>query len=171
LQRPLEALLRYYPKKEEVAEVTVPQRRIYAANSARRSIARSGASSRKLYVTELDAILYEPNEGRCSQHERMDPRLERPPAPRFRRGNRVLMKDEECATVFAENPSVFDPSIEEKIELLHLMESRRNRRGHVRLSIPGVGPRLLRTRRAGRDNRHKPDEGDQAQCSARHAMK
>src|SRR5437762_4994977 len=40
-----------------------------------------------------------------------------------------------------QNPSVFDPGIEEKIEILHLMESLRI--DSVNIGLPGAGPRAF----------------------------
>jgi 2-isopropylmalate synthase len=53
-------------------------------------------------------------------------------------GTRVLMNDETLRDGL-QNPSVFDPSIEEKIEILHLMESLRI--DAVNIGLPGAGPR------------------------------
>src|SRR5258705_1292594 len=53
-------------------------------------------------------------------------------------GTRVLMNDETLRDGL-QNPSVFDPSIEEKIEILHLMESLGV--DAVTIGLPGAGPR------------------------------
>jgi 2-isopropylmalate synthase len=53
-------------------------------------------------------------------------------------GTRVLMNDETLRDGL-QNPSVFDPSIEEKIEILHLMESLGI--DAVNIGLPGAGPR------------------------------
>jgi len=55
-------------------------------------------------------------------------------------GTRVLMNDETLRDGL-QNPSVFDPSIEEKIEILHLMESLRI--DSVNIGLPGAGPRAF----------------------------
>ena len=53
-------------------------------------------------------------------------------------GTRVLLDDETLRDGL-QNPSVFDPTIEEKIEILHLMESLRI--DSVNIGLPGAGPR------------------------------
>jgi len=53
-------------------------------------------------------------------------------------GTSVLMNDETLRDGL-QNPSVFDPSIEGKIEILHLMESLRI--DAVNIGLPGAGPR------------------------------
>jgi 2-isopropylmalate synthase len=53
-------------------------------------------------------------------------------------GTRVLLNDETLRDGL-QNPSVFDPSIEEKIEILHLMESLGI--DAVNIGLPGAGPR------------------------------
>jgi 2-isopropylmalate synthase len=60
-----------------------------------------------------------------------------PPIPH---GKRVLLDDETLRDGL-QNPSVFDPSIEEKIEILHLMESLRI--DSVNIGLPGAGPRAV----------------------------
>src|SRR3979409_684752 len=55
-------------------------------------------------------------------------------------GTRVLLNDETLRDGL-QNPSVFDPSIEEKIEILHLMESLGI--DAVNIGLPGAGPRAL----------------------------
>ncbi len=55
-------------------------------------------------------------------------------------GTRVLMNDETLRDGL-QNPSVFDPSIEDKIEILHLMESLRI--DAVNIGLPGAGPRAF----------------------------
>jgi 2-isopropylmalate synthase len=55
-------------------------------------------------------------------------------------GTRVLMNDETLRDGL-QNPSVFDPSIEEKIEILHLMESLGI--DAVNIGLPGAGPRAF----------------------------
>src|SRR2546430_17015674 len=47
--------------------------------------------------------------------------------------------DDETLRDGLQNPSVFDPSIEEKIEILHLMESLGI--DSVNIGLPGAGPR------------------------------
>jgi len=54
-------------------------------------------------------------------------------------GTRVLMNDETLRDGL-QNPSVFDPSIEEKIEILHLMESLGI--DAVNIGLPAAGPRV-----------------------------
>src|SRR5579872_5674975 len=53
-------------------------------------------------------------------------------------GTRVLLNDETLRDGL-QNPSVFDPSIEEKIEILHLMESLGI--DSLNIGLPGAGPR------------------------------
>src|SRR5437899_11346923 len=53
---------------------------------------------------------------------------------------RVLLDDETLRDGL-QNPSVFDPSIEEKIEILHLMESLGI--DAVNIGLPGAGPRAF----------------------------
>ena len=60
-----------------------------------------------------------------------------PPIPR---GTRVLLDDETLRDGL-QNPSVFDPSIGEKIEILHLMESLGI--DSVNIGLPGAGPRAV----------------------------
>src|ERR1700680_1727353 len=55
-------------------------------------------------------------------------------------GTRVLLNDETLRDGL-QNPSVFDPSIEEKIEILHLMESLGI--DSVNIGLPGAGPRAV----------------------------
>ncbi len=55
-------------------------------------------------------------------------------------GTRVLLDDETLRDGL-QNPSVFDPSIEEKIEILHLMESLGI--DAVNIGLPGAGPRAV----------------------------
>src|SRR5438045_8623121 len=59
-------------------------------------------------------------------------------APTIPPGTRVLLNDETLRDGL-QNPSVFDPSIEEKIEILHLMESLGI--DSVNIGLPGAGPR------------------------------
>src|SRR6201997_5646977 len=58
--------------------------------------------------------------------------------PQIPPGTRVLL-DDETVRDGLQNPSVFDPSIEEKIEILHLMESLGI--DSVNIGLPGAGPR------------------------------
>jgi 2-isopropylmalate synthase len=58
--------------------------------------------------------------------------------PQIPPGTRVLLDDETLRDGL-QNPSVFDPSIEEKIEILHLMESLGI--DSVNIGLPGAGPR------------------------------
>ena len=60
--------------------------------------------------------------------------------PPIRPGTRVLLDDETLRDGL-QNPSVFDPSIEEKIEILHLMESLGI--DSVNIGLPGAGPRAF----------------------------
>src|SRR5271157_1849318 len=55
-------------------------------------------------------------------------------------GTRVLLNDETLRDGL-QNPSVHDPSIEEKIEILHLMESLRI--DSLNIGLPGAGPRAV----------------------------
>jgi 2-isopropylmalate synthase len=60
--------------------------------------------------------------------------------PQIRPGTRVLMNDETLRDGL-QNPSVVDPSIEDKIEILHLMESLGIE--SVNIGLPGAGPRAM----------------------------
>jgi 2-isopropylmalate synthase len=60
--------------------------------------------------------------------------------PAIRPGTRVLLNDETLRDGL-QNPSVFDPSIEEKIEILHLMEDVGI--DSVNIGLPGAGPRAV----------------------------
>jgi 2-isopropylmalate synthase len=60
--------------------------------------------------------------------------------PQIAPGTRVLLNDETLRDGL-QNPSVFDPSIEEKIEILHLMEALGI--GAVNIGLPGAGPRAF----------------------------
>ena len=55
-------------------------------------------------------------------------------------GTRVLLNDETLRDGL-QNPSVFDPPIEEKIEILHLMEALGI--NALDLGLPGAGPRAV----------------------------
>src|SRR5467141_4899500 len=55
-------------------------------------------------------------------------------------GTRVLLNDETLRDGL-QNPSVYDPSIEEKIEILHLMEALGI--DAVNIGLPGAGPRAV----------------------------
>ena len=55
-------------------------------------------------------------------------------------GTRVLLNDETLRDGL-QNPSIHDPSIEEKIEILHLMEALKI--DSVNIGLPGAGPRAL----------------------------
>ena len=55
-------------------------------------------------------------------------------------GTRVMLDDETLRDGL-QNPSVFDPGIEEKIEILHLMEALGI--DSVNIGLPGAGPRAL----------------------------
>jgi 2-isopropylmalate synthase len=60
--------------------------------------------------------------------------------PRLDGGTRVLLNDETLRDGL-QNPSVHDPSIAEKIEILHLMEALGI--ASVNIGLPGAGPRAL----------------------------
>lgn len=60
--------------------------------------------------------------------------------PQIRPGTRVLLDDETLRDGL-QNPSVVDPSIEDKIEILHLMESLGI--DSVNIGLPGAGPRAV----------------------------
>jgi len=60
--------------------------------------------------------------------------------PQIAPGTRVLLDDETLRDGL-QNPSVFDPPIEEKIEILHLMESLGI--DSVNIGLPGAGPRAF----------------------------
>src|SRR5215469_18602090 len=51
----------------------------------------------------------------------------------------VVLLDDETLRDGLQNPSVFDPSIEDKVEILHLMESLGIEA--VNIGLPGAGPR------------------------------
>jgi isopropylmalate/homocitrate/citramalate synthase len=61
-------------------------------------------------------------------------------APLIPPGTRVLLNDETLRDGL-QNPSVYDPSIEEKVEILHLMESLGI--DSVNIGLPGAGPRAV----------------------------
>src|SRR5258708_7788609 len=61
-------------------------------------------------------------------------------APLIPPGTRVLLNDEPLRDGL-QNPSVYDPSIEEKIEILHLMESLGI--DSLNIGLPGAGPRAV----------------------------
>src|SRR5690349_23500994 len=61
-------------------------------------------------------------------------------APLIPPGTRVLLNDETLRDGL-QNPSVYDPSIEENIEILHLMESLGI--DSVNIGLPGAGPRAV----------------------------
>src|SRR5258708_32522666 len=61
-------------------------------------------------------------------------------APLIPPGTRVLLNDETLRDGL-QNPSVYDPSIEEKIEILHLMEGLGI--DSVNIGLPGAGPRAV----------------------------
>src|SRR5215475_8024892 len=60
--------------------------------------------------------------------------------PQIPPGTHVMLDDETLRNGL-QNPSVFDPSIEEKIEILHLMESLGI--DSVNIGLPGAGPRAV----------------------------
>jgi len=60
--------------------------------------------------------------------------------PQIPAGTRVLLNDETLRDGL-QNPSVFDPSIEEKFELLHLMEALGI--DALNIGLPGAGPRAF----------------------------
>lgn len=60
--------------------------------------------------------------------------------PQIPPGTRVMLDDETLRDGL-QNPSVFDPRIEEKIEILHLMESLGI--DSVNIGLPGAGPRAV----------------------------
>jgi 2-isopropylmalate synthase len=60
--------------------------------------------------------------------------------PAIPAGTRVLLNDETLRDGL-QNPSVHDPGIEEKIEILHLMESLGI--DSVNIGLPGAGPRAF----------------------------
>src|SRR5215470_19755787 len=60
--------------------------------------------------------------------------------PHIPAGQRILLNDETLRDGL-QNPSVYDPSIEEKIEILHLMESLGIEQ--VNIGLPGAGPRAV----------------------------
>src|SRR5260370_40383148 len=61
-------------------------------------------------------------------------------APIIPPGTRVLLNDETLRDGL-QNPSVYDPSIEEKIEILHLMEALGI--DSLNIGLPGAGPRAV----------------------------
>src|SRR3984893_8528816 len=60
--------------------------------------------------------------------------------PAIAAGTRVLLNDETLRDGL-QNPSVFDPRIDEKIEILHLMESLGINSANI--GLPGAGPRAI----------------------------
>src|SRR5205807_2953766 len=64
--------------------------------------------------------------------------------PEIPAGTPVLLDDETLRDGL-QNPSVFDPSIEDKLEILHLMESLGI--DAVNIGLPGAGPRAAPRRR------------------------
>src|ERR1700730_150292 len=60
--------------------------------------------------------------------------------PAIPSGTRVLLNDETLRDGL-QNPSIQDPTIEEKIEILHLMESLQI--DSVNIGLPGAGPHAL----------------------------
>src|SRR2546426_11350645 len=60
--------------------------------------------------------------------------------PQIPPGTRVLLDDETLRDGL-QNPSVFDPTIDDKIEILHLMESLGI--DAVNIGLPGAGPRAV----------------------------
>src|ERR1700740_1205827 len=61
-------------------------------------------------------------------------------SPAIAPGTRVLLNDETLRDGL-QNPSVYDPTIEEKIEILHLMESLGIEA--LNIGLPGAGPRAV----------------------------
>ena len=61
-------------------------------------------------------------------------------SPAIAPGTRVLLNDETLRDGL-QNPSVYDPTIEEKIEILHLMESLGIE--SLNIGLPGAGPRAV----------------------------
>src|SRR4029077_5499785 len=61
-------------------------------------------------------------------------------APFIPPGTRILLNDETLRDGL-QNPSVYDPSIEEKIEILHLMEALGI--DSLNIGLPGAGPRAV----------------------------
>src|SRR6201984_2680252 len=61
-------------------------------------------------------------------------------SPLIPSGTRVLLNDETLRDGL-QNPSIQDPTIEEKIEILHLMESLQI--DSVNIGLPGAGPRAV----------------------------
>ncbi len=62
------------------------------------------------------------------------------PGPEFKPGRKVFLNDESLRDGL-QSPSVRDPSIEEKIEILHLMEELGI--NSLDLGLPGAGPRVV----------------------------
>jgi 2-isopropylmalate synthase len=89
--------------------------------------------------TALDLSLEEQTRPTVQQNEWIyDWNVATPPA--IPPGTRVLLNDETLRDGL-QNPSVSDPSIEEKIEILHLMESLGI--DGVNIGLPGAGPRAV----------------------------
>src|SRR5260370_29241181 len=61
-------------------------------------------------------------------------------APLIPPGTRILLNDETLRDGL-QSPSVYDPSIEEKIEILHLMEALGI--DSLNIGLPGAGPRAV----------------------------
>src|SRR5205807_2869489 len=99
--------------------------------------ARSRAAAAELYVAQLKSAISQQSRPAVPQNEWIyDWNVATPPA--IPAGTRVLMNDETLRDGL-QNPSVFDPNIEEKIEILHLMESLRI--DSVNIGLPGAGLR------------------------------
>ena len=85
-------------------------------------------------------------------------------APAIAPGTRVLLNDETLRDGL-QNPSVFDPPIEEKIEILHLMEALGI--DSVNIGLPGAGARAVAdTEALAREIATQADEDQAELCGA-----
>jgi isopropylmalate/homocitrate/citramalate synthase len=82
----------------------------------------------------------------------------------IRPGTRVMLDDETLRDGL-QNPSVFNPSVEEKIEILHLMESLGI--DSVNIGLPGAGPRAFADAEALAREIAKHSLGIKPNCAAR----
>ena len=102
------------------------------------------AAAAELYVAKLTAKLGRDSEAQLREHAKAMPQNEwiydwnTATPPQIPPGTRVLLDDETLRDGL-QNPSVCDPTIEEKIEILHLMESLGI--DSVNIGLPGAGPR------------------------------
>ena len=89
-------------------------------------------------------------------------RLEHEPPQSLRPAGRVLLNDETLRDGL-QSPSVRDPLIQDKIAILHLMESLGI--NSLNLGLPGAGPRAVEHVTALARNRRPQDENPRQLCS------